>query len=457
ATGTAIFKPGIQGTLVLATNRKNSSLAWGIFYQTVNIGGWMGPLVAARLRRMAWTRVFFANAGIICINFLLLLTYKEIGKDKRLERARLRKEGKLQEGSLIADSLRELAKPHVWRYLVVFAGFWFMFMSLFEVLVLYIKHWVDTRVVVDTLFGAGGTRSELFKSLLGMNDAGTQIQPAGLLNLNAFSIMLTCFLFAQLSARMRATTSIVVGCLMATCSMFIFSSTPNGLAVAGGILLFSVGEMLSSPKFNEFMGNFAPPDKKAMYLGFSQLPIAAGWGIEAQVGFRLYGKLASRGKFSRQYLEERGVAADAIKKIKRGEAFDVAVQHDHPETRAPFAAVNRAKAAIEVLKKKGVDVAKDGAGKQALAELKQAQEALAKTDYDGKRWTLARKLFDKHRPSRVWYAMGGVGLLSALGLAWYGKWVRKLTEQRKPATVEPTKAAEQKAEPKSKRKGDDDE
>ncbi|MCA9667816.1 MAG: hypothetical protein KC503_19585, partial [Myxococcales bacterium] len=42
ATGTAIFKPGIQGTLVLATNRKNSSLAWGIFYQTVNIGGWMG-------------------------------------------------------------------------------------------------------------------------------------------------------------------------------------------------------------------------------------------------------------------------------------------------------------------------------------------------------------------------------------------------------------------------------
>jgi len=29
AVGTAIFKPGIQGTLILSTNRQNSSMAWG--------------------------------------------------------------------------------------------------------------------------------------------------------------------------------------------------------------------------------------------------------------------------------------------------------------------------------------------------------------------------------------------------------------------------------------------
>ena len=52
ATGTGIFKPGIQGTLVKATNRRNSSMAWGIFYQTVNIGGWLGPLLAAQLRQL---------------------------------------------------------------------------------------------------------------------------------------------------------------------------------------------------------------------------------------------------------------------------------------------------------------------------------------------------------------------------------------------------------------------
>jgi len=35
--------PGIQGTLVKATTRANSSMVWGIFYQTVNIGGFLGP------------------------------------------------------------------------------------------------------------------------------------------------------------------------------------------------------------------------------------------------------------------------------------------------------------------------------------------------------------------------------------------------------------------------------
>jgi proton-dependent oligopeptide transporter, POT family len=69
ATGTAIFKPGIQGTLVKSTSRKNSSMAWGIFYQTVNIGGFLGPLVAGYMRKLAWQNVFFACAAIICLNF----------------------------------------------------------------------------------------------------------------------------------------------------------------------------------------------------------------------------------------------------------------------------------------------------------------------------------------------------------------------------------------------------
>ncbi|MEZ4373232.1 MAG: hypothetical protein R3B07_20585 [Polyangiaceae bacterium] len=50
ALGTAVFKPGIQGTLVNSTRPENSSMAWGIFYQTVNIGGFLGPLVAAYMR-----------------------------------------------------------------------------------------------------------------------------------------------------------------------------------------------------------------------------------------------------------------------------------------------------------------------------------------------------------------------------------------------------------------------
>ena len=98
ATGTGIFKPGIQGTLVKATNRQNSSMAWGIFYQTVNIGGWMGPLLAAQMRQLAWSNVFYACAAIISINFLFLLMYREPDMDERIERRRQIQSGELKVG-----------------------------------------------------------------------------------------------------------------------------------------------------------------------------------------------------------------------------------------------------------------------------------------------------------------------------------------------------------------------
>ena len=45
--------------------------------------------------------------AIICINFLLLLTYKEVGKEERLERNRQVREGKIKRSNLAAESLRE--------------------------------------------------------------------------------------------------------------------------------------------------------------------------------------------------------------------------------------------------------------------------------------------------------------------------------------------------------------
>ncbi len=114
ALGTAVFKPGIQGTLIKVTNRRNSSVAWGVFYQTVNIGGWIGPLIALQMRQHDWKFVFYTNAAFICLNFLLLLLYKEPDNEERLERRALVKSGKVQEASLVMDSIQELKKPHLY-------------------------------------------------------------------------------------------------------------------------------------------------------------------------------------------------------------------------------------------------------------------------------------------------------------------------------------------------------
>ncbi len=371
ATGTAIFKPGIQGTLVKATSRENSSMAWGIFYQTVNIGGFLGPLVAGMMRKLAWRNVFLACAVIICFNFILLLTYKEPGKAERLEKARVDEAAHGKKESLARESLRELVKPHVWVYLLVFSGFWFMFNALFDVLPNHIQDWVDTRGIVTTLFGTEGTTNAVVKFFIVMNKTGTEIQPEGMLNINAGLIMLTCFLFAALSAKMKAINSMVLGTLLACLALVLSGGSSLGWFSVGAITVFSVGEMLSSPKFSEFIGNFAPADKKAMYLGFSQIPLAIGWTLEGKLGPVLYDHFASKENFSRDALLERGLMAkDAIAAIKEGEAFDKLVELSHLD-----------------------------------------------------KWEVTHQLYITHSVGTVWYIMAGIGAVSALGIYAYGQWI----------------------------------
>jgi dipeptide/tripeptide permease len=376
AFGTGIFKPGIQATIVKATSRKNSSMAWGVFYQTVNIGGFIGPLIAAQLRQLEWSHVFYACAAIISINFLLLLTYKEQDKEERLaHRAKVRS-GEIAEVSLWRDSLRELMRPILIWYIVLFSGFWFMLMAFWDVAPLYFRDWVDTSVIVQHLFGEDGTSNRAIIFLLGMSQDGQRIQPEGLVNLNAMLIVFVCFVVAGWSALMKATNSMALGTFLAATALLLLGGFNYVWIMVLAIVCFSMGEMLSSPKSYEFIGNIAPQQKKAMYLGFSQLPLGIGWSLEGFLGQYLYGEFGSKDTIARQALSETGMSASAVEAIPIGEAF------------------------------------------QKLIEMTgQSADSLTQQLYAG------------NDVGTAWYMMGAVGLVAAAGLIAYGRWTYQLKEQ----------------------------
>ena len=178
ATGTAIFKPGIQGTLAKTTKPENSSMAWGIYYQTVNIGGFIGPVLAGFLRKMEWSHVFFACAAIIACNFLLLITYKEPGLEERLARAKEREAKQEKQGNIILDTLKELKRPHLCVFLVIFTGFYFMFNCLFDVLPLHIRDWVDSTDVVASVSNILNVENPVVGFIMILDSTKTYIQPA---------------------------------------------------------------------------------------------------------------------------------------------------------------------------------------------------------------------------------------------------------------------------------------
>ncbi len=379
ATGTAVFKPGIQGTLIRSTSRQNSSMAWGVFYQTVNIGGWIGPLIALAVREsIGWTYIFYVNAAFIALNFLLLITYKEPGIEDRIARQEAVTKGKGTQESLWLESLKELTKPVLLLYLAVFTVWWFMFPMLWDVLPAFVDDWVDTSVLVSTIFGAGGTDSSVFKFLLGMNAEGTAISAEGIVNLNAFMIMFTCFLFAALSAKMRATTSMVVGTVLVVLALLGLGLTNLAWFTVAAMAVFSVGEMLASPKYSEFLGNIAPADKKAMWIGFSQLPIAVGWMVEGYVGPKVYASYADKDTLARELLSARLPGTDVSHSaIPIGEAFS-----------------------------KLTELTGETAG------------------------ALTTELYNSHNIGLVWYMFAGVGMISAVLIYIYGRWLLRLAQQQ---------------------------
>jgi len=375
AFGTGIFKPGIQATIVKSTNRENSSMAWGVFYQTVNIGGFIGPLLAAQLRQLEWAYVFYACAAIISLNFLLLLTYKEQDKEARLEHRRKVKAGEIKEESLWLDSLKELGRPILIWYMILFSGFWFMLMAFWDVGPLYFRDWVDTSVMVRHMFGEDGTSNPFWIFIFGMTQDGQRIQPEGLINLNAMLIMLVCFVIAGWSALMRATTSMALGTFLAAATLLLFGGFNYVWIMVLAIVSFSIGEMLSSPKCSEYLGNIAPPQKKAMYLGFSQLPIGIGWMAEGYYGQVLYAELAAKDTIARQSLLDGGMAQSEVNAVPIGEAFDKLIE----------------------VTGQTADV-------------------------------LTAQLYAANNVGAAWYIMAAVGIVCAAGMYAYGRWTYQLKD-----------------------------
>ena len=376
AFGTGVFKPGIQGTMVKSVRRENSTMAWGIFYQLVNIGGWLGPLIAVQLRQLDWNYLFYTCAAIISLNFILLLLYQEPDKQQRLEHKQKIKSGELQQNALWRDALREVKKPIVLGYMVAFSGFWFMFNAMFDVLPKHIEDWVNTSTIVADLFGPSGTQSTFWIGVLGLNHAGTKVMPEYLMSINFLMIATTCFVVAGVTAKYRILSSMLVGCIFCCVAMFLVGFTPGAWAMVVAIAVFSLGEMLLSPKKGEFMGNIAPSDKKAMYLGFVMLPQGIGWTLEGKLGPWLYDVYASKDNLAREYLHQLGMQSEKIAQIENGEAFDQLVS---------FA----------------------GSNHQAMTDI----------------------LFQANNIGMAWYIIATVGAISGVGIYLYAKWVYQLQKK----------------------------
>ena len=174
---------------------------------------------------------------------------------------------------------------------------------------------------------------------------------------------------ALLPFGLDAQHAIFLGIVIASAGLLAAGFTMSGAACLAGIALFAIGEMLSSPKMNEYLGVIAPEGKKGLYMGYANMPTAIGWAYGSFMAGDLYGKMGEKAGLALRYLQEHG-------------------------------------------------------GVPAGVDRTNAMEAMQRT-FGMDASTATTTLWNTYHPYQLWYPFVAVGLASAVGTWLYAMWVKK--------------------------------
>ncbi len=290
AFGTAIFKPGVQGLIANQMPKNATSLGWGMFYQMVNIGGFIGPLIAGYLRVLRWEYVFLACSAAIALNFIPLLMFKEPPRETQT-----RRDGPM---TLLYKAVRGLLEPRLFFFTISFAGFWLMAYQLFDILPNFIDDWVDSRSAANFLvniFGSGAVPT--------VNQGN--LTQEWVINFNALLISVLAFAVAYATGRLRSLTTIIIGIALSAVAIYALGVSMSGWWILGAIALFSLGEMMAGPTKMRYLASIAPPGKEGQYMGYVNFTVGIGWSIGSIVAGHLYEQQGDKVILARRYLVEQ--------------------------------------------------------------------------------------------------------------------------------------------------------
>lgn len=269
--GAGTFKPIISGTIARVTDKTNSTLAFGIFYWTINLGAFLFPLILVPiLKQYSYSYVFImAAVGTGWLLILNFFVYKEPQKPANTKSLPI----VLKEAFLVLKDFRFILM------IVIYSGFWILYFQQFDSVLWYFKDYVDKTPINNAVNGFLGVF---------MTNPNWQFDVEHVTVINAGTIILLQIFVSNIVKNKKALPTMITGIAIGTIGISILAISTHPFVFIAGIFIFSVGEMTAHPKFISYVGLIAPEDKKAVYLGYSFLYGVLGSGIGGILGANLY-------------------------------------------------------------------------------------------------------------------------------------------------------------------------
>ena len=252
-------------------------------------------------------------------------------------------------------------------FMIILVGFWTMYFQLFFTLPNFIEQWVDTSIVYKAI----ASFSPFLASKIGTS-AGI-IEPEMLINIDAFYIIAFQIIVSTFVMKFKPLNAMIGGIFISAIGVGLWFVTQNSMFLFISIMIFSFGEMASSPKISEYIGRIAPKDKVAMYMGLYYLPIAGGNLFAGILSGRVYTNMADKITLLKTEIASRGIHLPEISK-----EF---TQNDY---------INKAALSLHMNKHE-----------------------------------LTNYLWNTYHPSNIWVVFSGIGVATAILLLLYDKLILK--------------------------------
>jgi proton-dependent oligopeptide transporter, POT family len=249
ALGIALVKPCVVGTTARASKENVRSIGYSIYYTLVNIGGAAGPYVASWVHQHMRVESVFrvAALSVFLMFFAVLLLFKEPRQPNEVQTA--------SAGAAWRNFVTVLGNPQFMIFLLIFSGYWIVYWQEFIILPIYMHDYVNSTTDTELMLVTG-----------------------------PLTVIALQLLMSFLMKKVAAFRAITLGTLLSALAWLILMVHPTPAMAVATLFAVSLGEIIQSPRYYEYISRLAPAGQQGTYMGFAFLPIGIGSLIAGPLG-----------------------------------------------------------------------------------------------------------------------------------------------------------------------------
>ncbi len=425
AVGAAMFKPVASAIVTKTTNKKNSTLGFGIFYMMVNIGGFVGPALSSGLREKGWGLVFIQAAIVIGINLIIVLIFY-----KEKDRVKSNKGFMETIKESLINILDALKDTKLSVLLLIMIGFWTMFNQLFYTLPTFIEDWVDSSSISTAI-------TNFWPAVGNYLSSDGQIKPEWFVNIDAGMIVLLQIIVSSFVIKMRHVSAMIRGFLIAIIGISLTFYFQNVTFTIIGVIIFAIGEMTTNPTFSSFIAIISPKGKEALYQGTYFVPIFVGNLLTTFVSGNLYQAWSDKLTLVKDYIGTKGIAITEVGTKytetqflkKSAEAFDMSIDKLKALLSNDVFSNSDWSLGIKELKKYAKDNNIEDFGALSAEFSKNDYFIAAADSLNMSKWEMTNIIWENYSPNKIWWVISGIGIVTVSALIIYDNLVVKPKEK----------------------------